>query len=315
MPRLGSSSIDVFPLALGGNTFGWTSDAAGSEAVLDAYVEAGGNLVDTADSYSAWAPGNSGGESETILGEWMRRRGNRADIVVVTKVAAHPDFPGLSAANVAAAADASLKRLQADHVDLYFAHHDTDPDLPIEEPAAAFDALVRAGKIRTIGLSNLAPERIRAWIAFARAEGLTLPVALQPHYNLVTRGFYERELAPVAEAENLAVLPYFALASGFLVGKYRTAQDLAAGRGRIVKGYLSDSGLAVVDTVLAIAAERGVEAATVALSWLRGRPTVTAPIASARTPAQLPALMASATLDLSAEERDRLDDVSGRVSE
>ncbi|MEV0895316.1 aldo/keto reductase [Actinoplanes sp. NPDC049802] len=309
MSSLGAG-IEVFPLALGGNTFGWTSDVASSHQVLDAYLEAGGDFLDTADSYSAWAPGNSGGESETIIGDWLASRGYRDRVVIGTKVSRHPRFPGLAAANVRAAADASLKRLRTDHIDLYWAHFD-DPATPLEETAAAFDALVRDGKVRAIGLSNYTGDRIREWFGIARRDGLTLPVAVQPHYNLVRRDGYETDIAPVVAAEQLAVVPYYGLASGFLTGKYRSSDDLTgAARGGAAAAYLNDTGLAVVKVLEEVAGAHGAAPATVALAWLRTRPGVAAPIASARTPEQLPALIASATLELSAAEIEALDEVS-----
>ncbi|MBB2947609.1 aryl-alcohol dehydrogenase-like predicted oxidoreductase [Actinoplanes lutulentus] len=305
------SDIDVFPLALGGNTFGWTSDESTSFQVLDAYLAAGGNFLDTADGYSAWVPGNSGGESETIIGAWLKARGTRDQVVIGTKVSQHPQFRGLAAANIAAAADASLGRLGTDRIDLYWAHYD-DANTPLEETAGAFDALVKSGKVRTIGVSNYTGDRIREWFTIARREGFTLPVAVQPHYNLVERAGYERDIAPVAAAEHLAVVPYYALASGFLTGKYRSADDLGASpRGHGAGKYLNDAGLAVVKVLADIAHARGSEPSTVALSWLRGRPDVVAPIASARTVEQLPALVASAAFELTAEERAALDEVSG----
>jgi aryl-alcohol dehydrogenase-like predicted oxidoreductase len=309
------SELDVFPLALGGNTFGWTSDESTSRDVLDAYVGAGGNFLDTADGYSAWVPGNSGGESETIIGGWLAARGNRDRVVVATKVSQHPQFRGLAASNVAAAADASLKRLGTDYIDLYYAHYD-DANTPLEETAGAFDALVKAGKVRMIGVSNYTADRVREWFAVARANGFALPVAIQPHYNLVSRVRYEREIAPVAAAEHLAVVPYYGLASGFLTGKYKTAADLdVSPRGGSAAGYLNADGLAVVNVLEDVAAGHGVAPATVALAWLRGRPDVAAPIASARTVEQLPALVASATLDLTADEVRALDEVSSRLPE
>ncbi|MBL7262086.1 aldo/keto reductase [Paractinoplanes lichenicola] len=312
MSTLGSSGIEVFPLNLGGNVFGWTSDEATSHRVLDAFVEAGGNFVDTADGYSAWVPGNSGGESETIIGSWFAARGHRDRVVLATKVSTHPQFQGLAAANVAAAADASLSRLRTDYIDLYYAHYD-DANTPLEETAGAFDALVKAGKVRAIGVSNYSAARIREWFEIARRNGFALPVAVQPHYNLVERTAYERDIAPVAEAEGLAVLPYYALAAGFLTGKYRTEADLASGpRGGGAKQYLTEDGLAVVKVLTDIAATHGVEPATVALAWLRTRKNVAAPIASARSTEQLPALIASATLNLAADELAALDEVSAR---
>jgi aryl-alcohol dehydrogenase-like predicted oxidoreductase len=275
--------IDVYPLALGGSTFGWTSDEITSRQVLDSFLDAGGNLIDTSDSYSAFVPGNSGGESETIIGAWMAARGNRDRVVISTKVSQHPKFAGLSAANVAAAADASLKRLGTDYIDLYWAHYD-DPDVPLQETTEAFDALVRAGKVRAIGVSNYTGERIREWITIARREGYVAPVAVQPLHNLVKRDPYERDIAPVAAAENLAVLPYQALAGGFLTGKYRAGADLAGGiRQYLARGFYSEAGLAVVGVLEDIAREDGTTPAAVALAWLRGRPGVAAPIASART--------------------------------
>lgn len=307
------SALDVFPLALGGNTFGWTSDEGDSRDVLDAFVAGGGNFIDTADGYSAWVPGNSGGESETIIGGWLAARKNRDRVVIGTKVSQHPEFRGLSAANIAAAADASLGRLGTDHIDLYYAHFD-DASTPLAETVGAFDSLVKAGKIRWVGVSNYSADRIRSWFEIARSEGYALPVALQPHYNLVHRGAYEREIAPIAAAEELAVVPYYGLASGFLTGKYKTADDLAgSARGRGAGAYLNDGGLGVVKVLEDVAAAHGVTAATVALAWLRGRPAVVAPIASARTPEQLPALLASATLELTADETAALDEVSARV--
>src|SRR5690606_9385267 len=230
MRRIGDSDLEIYPLGLGGNVFGFTADKATSERVLDAFVPAGGNHIDTADSYSAWAPGNKGGESETIIGEWMRSRRNRDSLIIATKVAAHPEFKGLAPDNIARAAEASLRRLQTDRIDLYYAHYD-DEGRSIEEIATAFDRLVRDGKVRCIGISNVQPPRITEWIRFARENGLAVPVALQPEYNLVARRNYEQNVAPLAKAEGLGVLPYFGLAAGFLTGKYRTQADLE-GRAR-----------------------------------------------------------------------------------
>lgn len=309
MATIGHSSLDVFPLALGGNTFGWTSDAAESEAVLDAFSAAGGNFIDSADVYSVWKPGNTGGESERIIGEWMRSRGNRSDVVVATKVGKLPGSEGLGAKNVAAAAEASLSRLQTDYIDLYYSHAD-DPDTPLEESAAAFDALIRSGKVRAIGLSNYSGARIREWMAVADAQGYARPVAVQPHYNLVHRAEFESDLAPIAAEFNLGVVPYFGIASGFLTGKYRSVADAVGARSMGVQKYLTDEGFAVIDVLTDIAREWKVEPASVALAWLRSRPSVVAPIASARVPEQLPALLASATLDLTAAQLSMLDDVS-----
>ncbi|PXY89671.1 aldo/keto reductase [Bifidobacterium asteroides] len=313
MAKLCGINAEIFPLVLGGNTFGWTSDESVSDQVLDAYTEAGGNLIDTADVYSAWAPGHSGGESEIVLGRWLAKNGNRNKVLVATKVSQHPQYSGLSAKNIEAAADASLLRLGLDVIDLYYAHFD-DSSTPLEETAAAFDKLVKEGKVRAIGLSNYTPDRIREWFSIARKEGLTLPVALEPQYNLVYRKDYENGLMPVAKDENLAVFPYFSLASGFLTGKYRTMDDLKGKqREGMVKDFFTQEGLDVVAAMDGIAKAHGVELATVALAWLNHRPGIAAPIASARTPEQLPALLAAAHLELSHEDMQTLDQVSDKV--
>jgi aryl-alcohol dehydrogenase-like predicted oxidoreductase len=313
MTTIGSSSLDVFPLALGGNTFGWTSDEETSVAVLDAFTASGGDFVDTADVYSAWAPGNGGGESETILGRWMTARGNRDQLVIGTKVSQHPEFPGLSAANIRAAAAASLTRLGTDRIDLYWAHFD-DAATPLEETVAAFDALVTAGTVRYVGLSNYSAARVSEWIDIATRTGAALPVALQPHYNLVHRRQYEAELAPVVEANGLGVVPYYGLASGFLTGKYRSSQDAEGkARGGAVAEYLTDAGFALIAALDEIAAAHDTTVTAAGLAWLESRPGVVAPIASARTPEQLPELMASASVTLTTEELATLDEVSARV--
>jgi aryl-alcohol dehydrogenase-like predicted oxidoreductase len=313
MTRIGNSSLDVFPLALGGNTFGWTSDESTSHEVLDAFIAAGGNFVDTADGYSAWVPGNSGGESETIIGSWFAKRGNRDAVVLGTKVSQHPEFKGLAATNVAAAADASLARLGTDYIDLYYAHFD-DASTPLEETASAFNDLVVAGKVRTVGLSNYTAARVAEWFAIAERNGFALPVALQPHYNLVHREPFESEFGAIVAEKQLAVVPYYALASGFLTGKYRSTDDLGLSpRGQGAGGYLTPEGLGVLAALDSIAAAHDVAVATVALAWLRSRPGIVAPLASARTVEQLPDLLASATLELTTEEISALDDASARV--
>ncbi|OII18725.1 aldo/keto reductase [Curtobacterium sp. MCBA15_013] len=314
MPRIGTSDLTVFPLALGGNVFGWTADEQTSHQVLDAYTAAGGDFVDTADVYSAWAPENSGGESEQVIGSWLATSGKRDDVVIATKVSQHPQFQGLSATNVAAAARASLGRLGTDRIDLYYAHFD-DESTPLEETVRAFDQLVRDGLVRYTAISNYSKERAAEWIRIARENDLALPVAIQPHYNLVTREPYESDIAPLAATEHLGVVPYFSLAAGFLTGKYRTKEDFAGkDREGQVSGYFNEAGLAVVDALATIAQDRGTEVATVALAWLQAQPDVVAPIASARNTEQLPALLASAELELSADELRTLSDVSGKVS-
>ncbi|AGS70466.1 aldo/keto reductase [Streptomyces collinus] len=308
--KIGTSDLEVFPLALGGNVFGWTADEETSFAVLDAYTAAGGNFVDTADSYSSWVEGNKGGESETIIGKWLKARGNRSDVVVATKVSQHPEYPGLTAANIKAAADASLRRLDTDYIDLYYTHFDK-PEVPVEEIIGALDELVRAGKVRHIAASNISPERLRASLDFSDREGLARYVALQPHYNLVSRDTYEGPLQDLAAREGLAAVPYFALASGFLTGKYRPGTQVDSARaGSAAKHLESERGQKVLTALDEIAAAHDAPVATVALAWLAGRPTVTAPIASARTVEQLPALLGVAELELTQEESERLTQAS-----
>ncbi|GAA4586928.1 aldo/keto reductase [Streptomyces violaceoruber] len=304
--KLGSSDLEVFPLALGGNVFGWTADRDRSFAVLDAYTAAGGNFVDTADSYSAWVDGNSGGESETVLGQWFAARGNRDDVVLATKVSQHPEYPGLSAANIKAAADASLRRLGTDHIDLYYTHFDK-PEVPVEEIIGALDELVKAGKVRHIAASNISAERLAASLEFSDREGLARYVALQPHYNLVSRDTYEGELRDLAEQAGLAAVPYYALAAGFLTGKYRPGTEVDSPRaGGAAKHLETERGRRVLAALDDIAAAHEAPVATVALAWLAARPTVAAPIASARTVEQLPALLGVAELSLTDDEVGRL---------
>ncbi|MFJ8805128.1 aldo/keto reductase [Streptomyces sp. NPDC102490] len=303
---LGSSGLEVFPLALGGNVFGWTADQDASFAVLDAYTAAGGNFIDTADAYSAWADGNSGGESETVLGRWFAARGNRDDVVLATKVSQHPEYPGLSAANIKAAADASLRRLGTDHIDLYYTHYDK-PEVPVEEIIGALDELVKAGKVRHIAASNISAERLAASLEFSDREGLARYVALQPHYNLVSRDTYEGELRDLAEQAGLAAVPYYALAAGFLTGKYRPGTAVDSPRaGGAAKHLESERGRRVLAALDEIAEAHDAPVATVALAWLAAQPTVAAPIASARTVEQLPALLGVAELSLTADEVGRL---------
>ncbi|MFE9538420.1 aldo/keto reductase [Streptomyces sp. NPDC006691] len=295
---LGSADLSVFPLALGGNVFGWTADETQSFAVLDAYLAGGGNFVDTADGYSKWAPGNSGGESETIIGKWLAARGNRADVVVATKVGSHPQYEGLAAGTIKAAAEESLRRLGTDYIDLYYTHFD-DTSVPVEEIVTALDELVREGKVRALGASNISPARLQESLDFADREGLAKYAALQPHYNLVSRDTYEGALQDTASHAGLAAVPYFALASGFLTGKYRPGQSVDSARAEGAGKHLdTERGRKVLAALDRIAQERDAEIATVALAWLAARPTVAAPIASARTVEQLPALLAVADLEL-----------------
>lgn len=308
--KLGSSDLEVFPLALGGNVFGWTADQDTSFAVLDAYTAAGGNFLDTADSYSAWVEGNSGGESETLIGKWLAARGNRDDVVLATKVSQHPEYPGLSAANIRAAADASLRRLGTDHVDLYYTHFDK-PEVPVEEIIGALDGLVKAGKVRHIAASNISAERLAASLEFSDREGLARYVALQPHYNLVSRETYEGELSDLAEQAGLAAVPYYALASGFLTGKYRPGATVDSPRaGGAAQHLETERGQRVLAALDEIAEAHDAPVATVALAWLAAQPTVAAPIASARTVEQLPALLGVAELTLTEAEVTRLTQAS-----
>jgi aryl-alcohol dehydrogenase-like predicted oxidoreductase len=283
--NLGTTDTEVYPLNLGGNVFGWTADKDESFAVLDAYTAAGGNFVDTADTYSRWVPGNSGGESEAIIGEWLAARKNRADMVIATKGGRHPEATGLRPDTIRKAVDASLRRLRTDYIDLYYTHFD-DESVPVEEIITTLHELVRAGKLRAIAASNITSQRLRSAQRFAGSEGLTAYVALQPHYNLVSRDTYEGELRDVATEFNLAVFPYYGIAGGFLTGKYRPgATSLDSGR---TGGSLDPSNY--------LKTERG--------------PTVTAPIASARTTGQLPALLAVTELRLTADDLAKLDAAS-----
>ncbi|NRG41488.1 aldo/keto reductase [Rathayibacter sp. VKM Ac-2835] len=306
---LGDSGIEVFPLSLGGNVFGWTAGKQTSFDVLDGYVAAGGDFIDTADSYSAWVPGNHGGESETIIGEWLSRRsGSRDDVVIATKVSRHPEFTGLAPDNVRKAARASLQRLRTDRIDLYYAHFDDDA-VPLEDIARVFSELVDEGLVRAVGVSNFSADRIAEWLRLAKEEGLHAPVAVQPHYNLVERGI-EADVLPLAREAGLAVVPYYALASGFLTGKYRDGSTPDSPRASGAAQYLDARGRRVLAALDAAAAAHDAEVATVALAWLRSQDGVAAPIASARVMEQLPALVASATLELTADELAALDTAS-----
>jgi aryl-alcohol dehydrogenase-like predicted oxidoreductase len=301
MARLGRTDLDVFPICLGGNVFGWTADAAQSLEVLDAYANAGGNFVDTANSYLV-----KGGESETIIGRWMADRGNRADIVVATKVGGGKGPKrSLSAETIAREAQGSLDRLRTDVIDLYYAHFD-DEDTPLEETVRAFDALVQKGTVRHLGASNYAPERLERALEIQRDQGLAEFTVLQSHYNLVERDF-ERTHLPLADAWDLAVCPYFALAKGFLTGKYRPGgKTVDSQRAESASAYLADGGEAVLEALDAVAKAHETTVAAMALAWLRAHPRVVAPIASARTVEQLEGILPAATLELAPAEVDQL---------
>lgn len=303
------TELNFGDLVLGGNVFGWTADKQESFRVLDAFVEAGGLSIDTADGYSAWVPGNSGGDSEAILGEWFASRGTRDKVVLATKVFQHPQRPGLSPANIRAAVDDSLRRLQTDHLDLYYAHRD-DPDVPQEDYLGAFHELVQAGKVREIGASTFTAERLVSAARIAEEQHLTPFTVSQDHYNLVERGV-ESEVLPVVEDLGLVEVPYWSLASGFLTGKYRPGKDVDSARAGAAQEYLKDPRtVAVLDVLDEIAAAHSTTDLAVSLAWLRSQPTVAAPIASARTVDQLPALLASAEVQLSQDEIDALDTAS-----
>lgn len=299
------------PLALGGNSFGWTSSEDDSFAVLDAFVEAGGAHVDTSDSYSQWVPGNSGGESEAILGTYFATRRNRDKIFLATKVGGWEQQTGLTPENVTAALDASLERLQTDYIDLYYAHYD-DESQSAQQLARTFDGLVKDGKIRHIGLSNLSPARQEAWIAAAKEEGLTVPAAIQPNYSLAHRGDVEGAdgYGRLAAQHNLAIFPYFSLAAGLLTGKYRSLEDFeGVERAGQLAQFANQDALDLVAALFQVSEELGHQPASVALAWLLAK-DVTAPIASARVPEQLHALVAAGDVRLYPKHVAQLDQAS-----
>ena len=303
--QLGSTGIAVSPLCLGGNVFGWTADEEESMTVLDAYAAAGGNFVDTADGYGNWVEGNPRGMSERIIGRWMAARGNRDELVIATKVGRAQGMRGLADATIRTGVEESLERLGTDRIDLYYAHAD-DPDTPLEETMAAFDALVREGKVRHVAASNYSAPRLAEALRVSDGEGLARYVGLQPEYNLVERTEYEGELQDLCVAEGLACMPYYALASGFLTGKYRPGgPDVESARAASAGKHL-EGRAGVLDVLDDVAAAHSTTVAAVALAWLRAQPGVTAPIASARTPAQLAELLPMAELELAPEELDRL---------
>jgi aryl-alcohol dehydrogenase-like predicted oxidoreductase len=308
--RIGNSELQVAPLMFGGNVFGWTADEATSFAILDAFVDAGLNFIDTADVYAAWVPGNQGGESETILGKWFRRSGKRDQIVLATKVAKHPQRKGLSAGNIQAAVEDSLRRLQTDYIDVYFSHEDA-LDTPLAETLGAYQRLIEAGKVRVVGASNYSGARIREALAVSRQHGLPEYQIIQPEYNLYDREAYETDLEPVVLAEHLSSVVYYSLASGFLSGKYRSPADLIkSARGSGVEKYLNERGARILTALDTVADQHGSTPATVALAWLIARPSVTAPIASATSVQQLESLAAAVHLMLTGADMRLLDDAS-----
>ena len=302
---LGSTGIAVSPLCLGGNVFGWTADEDASTAVLDAYVAVGGNFVDTADGYGDWVEGNPRGASERIIGRWMAARGNRDELVIATKVGRARGMRGLAAETIRTGAEQSLERLGTDRIDLYYAHAD-DPETPLEETMAAFDELVRAGKVLHVAASNYPAPRLAEALRVSDREGFVRYVALQPEYNLVSRSEYEGELQELCVAERIACMPYYALASGFLTGKYRPGgPEVDSPRADSALRHL-DGGARVLAALDEVAAAHSTTIAAVALAWLRAQPGVAAPIASARSPEQLAELLPMAELELAPEELERL---------
>lgn len=307
--RIGNSELNGYPLVLGTNTFNNPSTSREFHTILDGFVERGGNFLDTADQYSYWVPGNSGGESETVIGEWLASRRNRDDVVVATKVSGKPDLLGLKPETIARGAEDSLRRLQTDHIDLYYAHFQDD-ETPIVESAAAFDKLVTEGKVRAVALSNFLPQAIDEWFRVAEENGFAKPVALQPRYSLVARD-YEKELAGAAERHGMSVFAYQVIAGGFLTGKYRTEADTEGRpRGASVKGYLTADGLRVLDVLDDVAAAQETSPASVALAWATARGKISAPIAAATSLAQLDELFAAAALQLTDEQIAQLDEAS-----
>jgi aryl-alcohol dehydrogenase-like predicted oxidoreductase len=310
--QLGKSGIQVAPLMLGGNVFGWTADEPTSFKILDAFVDAGLNFIDTADSYSTWVTGHQGGESETIIGNWFKHSGQRDKVVIATKVGS--EIPGqgkgLSKAWINAQVEASLKRLQTDHIDLYQSHRD-DPATPVEETLEAYAQLIQQGKVRAIGCSNFTAERTMESLAASSKHGWPRYESLQPHYNLYERAAYETTLEPLALQENLGVIPYYSLASGFLTGKYRSQDDLKKSpRGQTVKKYLNDRGFRILQALDQVAERRQSKPAQVALAWLMARPSITAPIASATSVEQLNELVQATQLELDRESIEKLNKAS-----
>ncbi|MGE0797872.1 MAG: aldo/keto reductase [Lautropia sp.] len=307
---LGGTGLQVSPLVFGANVFGWTVSERDAFSLLDAMVDAGLNFIDTADVYPAWVPGNRGGESEAIIGKWLARSGRRDQVVIATKVGLLKERPGQSAANIAAAAEDALRRLGIETIDLYYSHRD-DPETPLEETLGAHARLIEQGRVRAIGASNFSAARLAEALDLAGRSGLPAFTVLQPEYNLYNRAGYEAELEPLVQARGLGVCNYYALASGFLTGKYRSADDAAGrARGTRVKAYLDARGLRILAALDTVAARHRVVPATVALAWLIARPSITAPIASATSREQLQDLIRAATLELSREDIAALDAAS-----
>ena len=307
MITIAETDLVVHPLCLGGNVFGWSADKAQSEGVLDAYTKHGGNFIDTADVYSEWKEGNVGGESETIIGTWAKARGNRSDLVIATKVAMLSKRPGLSAANIIAACDESLKRLQTDYIDLYYSHKD-DEETPIEEALNAYAQLIAQGKVRYIAASNFTADRLAQSLKFSADNSLPSYVAVQDHYNLMHRSEFENNQLPVLVENAITCIPYFGLARGFLTGKYRAGVTVDSMRAGGVTEYQSEKGYAVVSALEEISKAHNSSIAAVALAWLRAQPAISTPIASARTVQQLDEIIQ--VVELSADEIEKLTKLS-----
>ena len=310
--RLGNSGLKVMPLAFGGNVFGWTINESTSFRLLDEFAAAGFDLIDTADIYSTWVPGNQGGESETIIGKWMKQKANRHNVTIATKVGLEmgPDMKGLSNAYIFRAVEDSLRRLQTDYIDLYQAHQD-DPETPLAETMSAFAELIKQGKVRAIGASNYTAERLAGALQVSEQLGVPRYESLQPQYNLYDRAEYETTLEPLCLEKQLGVIPYYALASGFLTGKYRSEADLKKSpRGEGVKKYLNDRGFRILKALDKVAAQHDSTPARVALAWLIARPSITAPIASATSLDQLTDLIEATRLELDHSSIELLNDAS-----
>ena len=310
--KLGNSGLEVSPICLGGNVFGWTVDEQRSFKLLDAFVDAGFNFIDTADVYSKWAPGNQGGESETILGKWLKQSGKRKDIVIATKVGMEmgPDQKGLSRSYILKEVEASLKRLQTDTIDLYQSHTD-DQRTPLQETLETYTRLIEQGKIRAIGASNYSGERLSEALEVSQERRYPRYQSLQPLYNLYDRAEYETKLEPVCREQGLGVIPYYSLASGFLTGKYRSEDDLSnRARGGTVKKYLNERGFRILEALDRVAARHNSSAAKVSLAWLMARPSITAPIASATSVEQLNDLIDSTKLKLDLASIEQLNEAS-----
>ena len=303
MIKLANTELTVYPLCLGGNVFGYSADKQNSEAVLSFYADNGGNFIDTADMYSQWAPGHIGGESETIIGDWMAKRGNRQKMIIATKVSKLDTRPGLKATNIKAACDESLKRLKSDYIDLYYAHQD-DLDTPIEESLGAFDELIKAGKVRYIAASNFTPERLQESLDISKANGLSSYIASQDQYNLMERE-YEKGLMPTIEKNNLSQIPFYGLARGFLTGKYRPGVSVESVRASgVASNYANERGWNLLSKLDQIAKDKKTTVAAISLAWLRAQPTVATPIASATKLEQIKEIMP--IVELSSQELQTL---------